>query len=415
MDALARTIAQIGWVHLNRGTPHEGITLLRSAVGDLGARGASDQELAGVYLALVHLCMHTGHHSEQLAATERALDLAQRSGVEHLRRQAEQLRDFAHMPDRKDELEAVLERAARVEEAGDLESVVADLMINARVAETAGASVLATRCATRAREIAERLGKQDLLAMCIAQRGGLAMTAGQWKSARADFEQACALAPQTSGYHLAPFVWMYYGYLCLLEGEIAKGASLLEEVVSLTERTGNFPALNFAQYALAEWDLMEKRPEVARQRLERLVEIEAQYLGPAMVSAMCAWALLDLGEVAEAEALIGRVVEAPRTDLFMQNTALRIQAMVFTCQRRWHEAHESIETAIAIARSLQYPFSEARGLYVCGLLYQAKGEPDLANEQFEQALAILRAMGERLYASRIERTLAEREARDEAV
>jgi hypothetical protein len=55
---------------------------------------------------------------------------------------------------------------------------------------------------------------------------------------------------------------------------------------------------------------------------------------------------------------------------------------------------------------MPYPYAEAKTLYISGRLYQAKGEPEQAREQLEEALTILYRLGERLYAHHIEQIRA---------
>jgi hypothetical protein len=55
---------------------------------------------------------------------------------------------------------------------------------------------------------------------------------------------------------------------------------------------------------------------------------------------------------------------------------------------------------------MPYPYAEAKALHVYGQLHAAKGEPALAREKYEAALAILTRLGEWLYRSHVERALA---------
>ena len=70
----------------------------------------------------------------------------------------------------------------------------------------------------------------------------------------------------------------------------------------------------------------------------------------------------------------------------------------------WQEA-AALDESLAAARAIGYPYAEAKALYVSGLLYRERGEPTCARPYFEQALAILGRLGERLNAERIEREL----------
>jgi hypothetical protein len=58
-----------------------------------------------------------------------------------------------------------------------------------------------------------------------------------------------------------------------------------------------------------------------------------------------------------------------------------------------------------------YPYAEAKGLYVYGLMHQQKGEPKQAAERLIAALTILNQLGEQFYAEHVEQALAESERR----
>jgi hypothetical protein len=87
--------------------------------------------------------------------------------------------------------------------------------------------------------------------------------------------------------------------------------------------------------------------------------------------------------------------------------ALRVQAQVFTRQQRWDKTLCSLEDGLALARAMPYPYAEARLLHVYGQMYGEKGEPALAREQWEAALAIFRRLGARPEAERVAAALAD--------
>jgi hypothetical protein len=72
--------------------------------------------------------------------------------------------------------------------------------------------------------------------------------------------------------------------------------------------------------------------------------------------------------------------------------ALRVQAMVATRQHHWSEAEQALEEGLTLARSMPYPYAEGRLLHVYGLMHVHKGEPELARERLEAALAIFRGL-----------------------
>ena len=85
--------------------------------------------------------------------------------------------------------------------------------------------------------------------------------------------------------------------------------------------------------------------------------------------------------------------------------ALRVQAMVRICQERWDEAKRALEEGLTMARSLPYPYGEARLLHVYGQMHTQKGEPVPARERLEAALAIFRRLGARKDAERAEQAI----------
>ena len=91
--------------------------------------------------------------------------------------------------------------------------------------------------------------------------------------------------------------------------------------------------------------------------------------------------------------------------------ALQAQALVALRQRRWGHATDALEQALALSRAMGYPYAEAKGLYVYGLLHQQKGEPKQAAERLTAALTILNQLGGRFYAEHVEQALAESERR----
>ena len=160
---------------------------------------------------------------------------------------------------------------------------------------------------------------------------------------------------------------------------------------------------------LAERDLLEGHPEEARARLEPLLD-RAGYLETDVTRFLpvLAWAYLDLGDVQRAESTVQQALVRARQQHMRPalSDALRVQALLGIRRQHWEEVQAALEEALALCQAMPYPWAEAKTLYVFGLLHQAKGEPGLARERLEMALAILNRLGERLYAQRVELELA---------
>jgi hypothetical protein len=82
-----------------------------------------------------------------------------------------------------------------------------------------------------------------------------------------------------------------------------------------------------------------------------------------------------------------------------------VQGMVRICQERWAEAERALEEGLTMARSLPYPYGEARLLHVYGEMHAKRGELGPARERLEDALAIFRRLGARKDAEPVEQAL----------
>jgi tetratricopeptide (TPR) repeat protein len=157
-----------------------------------------------------------------------------------------------------------------------------------------------------------------------------------------------------------------------------------------------------AQAALAERDLVEGRPEAARVRLDAHLDRPGQQeAGVTALLPLLAWAYLDLGNQAQAQAVVSQAIvraeEEPNRPALVD--ALRVRAMAAIQQDRWQEAEGALEQALAITRAMPY--------------HTQKGEPEQAHERLEAALAILKRLGERMYAEHVEQMLAALEPHNE--
>jgi hypothetical protein len=180
--------------------------------------------------------------------------------------------------------------------------------------------------------------------------------------------------------------------------------------VEVAQRTGNLYALRRAHWYLAEHDVLAGSPEAARDRLLPLLDRSSeQETEVTQVLALLAIAYLETGAVAQAETLVTQSVARATAE---QNQGalldgLRAQALLALRQEQWQRAELTLEQALALSRGLCNPYYEAQMRYLFGLLRSGQGEPEQAREHLEAALAMLKWLGERLCAERIERALAQ--------
>jgi tetratricopeptide (TPR) repeat protein len=116
---------------------------------------------------------------------------------------------------------------------------------------------------------------------------------------------------------------------------------------------------------------------------------------------LLAWTYLELGRVAEAEALVGEALRQARQHRWPTDRvdALRIHGMVLARQGRWDEMGCVLEEAATLAHPMPYPYGEARVLYEHGRLQAQQGQVLQARERLQEALAIFERLGAQPYVA----------------
>lgn len=410
-EGLRQATAAVGRVHARRGTPDAGIARILPLVKEVG--GAEPTAgMGALHVALAELYYAGGRHQEQLAASERALDIARARSDDRLLTQAEQWRSTALLTlGRAVEAVPALEEIIPVAEAlGDLSSHmhalnhVALAYIRRGEFDTGGAYI------DRALAAASTRGDPLQAAMMTYSRGLVGLYTGDWRRAREDFDAAAAALrrlPIASGleYPLAGLA-----RLSVLEGRWDAATASLKEAAALAERSGDARALRSALIAAAERDLLQGRPEAARGRLEGLLDRKERDGGEgvAHLLAVMAWACLELDDAAKAEEWLaeGTTRERAEQDRPALTEVLRVRGMLAAKQQRWDAAASSLAEGMALCQAMHYPYGEARIHYEYASLESARGDTAAAREHLRAAAALLGTLGERLYAARVAAALA---------
>ena len=406
-----QALAHLGRVHARRGTPDAGIARIQSFLNSKDA-GESSPGTAALFIALADLYYASGRYREQLAAAERAGSVARALGDDRLLTQAEQWRSTALLTlGRAEEAIPALEEVIPQAEAlGDLSSHLHALNHVALAYIQRGEFATSRSYIDRALTVAEMQGDPVQIAFMTYNRGMLEVYTGEWKQARADFERAAAMMRQIAMAWTSAYPLLGLGQLCLAEGHLEASARYLQEAITLAERSNDLQALQYALAALVERDLLEGRPEVARARLDRLLDRQtsSRAESSAHILALLAWTHMEMGDLAQAQELAAQsaaraVTEQNRLSLV---ESLRVRAMLMMRQGRWQEAEASLDEALSLTRAMPCAYNEARVLYLYGLLDAERGNPNAARVHLETAAAILDLLGERLYAEFVENALA---------
>jgi len=405
LEGAGRVMALMGMAHRYRGTPEEGIALV-SPVIDLLAWSGPSESLAALHVSLASLFFLVGRYREMLAASERAAEIARAIGSERLLGEAIERRGVALiLLGQPGDGRRIIEGAIPlIEGGGDLVTLRRALTNVGSAASTAGDVEAARHYIERAVEVGERVGNRDWLAFDLGNLGDSLLTLGDWAAARGVLERALALlGEKRTAYASNPL--QFAGKLALWEGDWNEAEHWLEEALTVATRSRDRQLTEAAQAVLAELDVVQGQPDEAKARLQPLVEEGDANFG--LLLPMLAWTILEMGDSDTAAETAARAVDRTRGQEPLNLVeALRIQGMVLMRQRQVEEADRALQEGLELARSLPYPYAEARILYRVGLLEQQQGEPEQAQERLEGALMIFRRLGARKDIERTEQELA---------
>jgi len=394
-----RAVARLGSVHLGKGTPEEGLEILESLLERV-QKASFSPGLAAVYAKLAQLYVTTAQLTRGLAAAERAVELAYLNGDDRMVVEATLMHGLTLLHSgRTDQALPTLEEACRLAERGsDLLTIcrarneAADAYRDLAKFDKSGHYVEA------ALKIALRIGEPTMVIDLIGERGRIAMYTGNWSTARTDFEHSVEMSRKIGAQALVVHTLGLLGEFLERAGEWEEARAALEETRALGKRAGYHVSVRWAQYHLANLDLLEGHPTSARLRLLPLLDrlSEQDSAAPAILASL-ARVHLELQEAATAGELARQAVAAARSGPYPLGLveSLLAQAVILVRRRQAEAAKHVLGETIALARAMPYPYVEASALYECGLMHIDEGEPEQGHERLEEALVIFRRLGAR--------------------
>jgi tetratricopeptide (TPR) repeat protein len=387
------------------------ITPLLARVGE-GGDGEVSRCNAKLYRSMIDICYVGSRFTDCLQYATRLEELGHTLHDENILCEAALGRTNAlyQLGDLPEALRIGQEAAVRAERVGDLLSLTYTLHALSLVCQAVGDLDQDATWNARAQAAAERLGQPQPLIHTYSRTGKHALCAGDWDQARADFERAYAMDQEIGISWSSPHALFDLGHLGLVTGRTDEGVQRLEQAIMLAHRWNDLQALHYAQAVLAEYDLLESQPESARLRLLPLLERgEQQVTAVTRLLPLLAWAHLESGNIAEAQTFLSAAHDRA-SEHGMRPTlsaALRVQAQLDLHLARVREARGALEGALALSRTISYPYLEAKALYVYGLFEAARGQVAQARVRHEQAAAICGRLGELPYRRCIKRALAD--------
>jgi len=404
----ACAVAQMGHVHFQRGTRDEGIARLQPLVQALDS-GPPSNGLAALWAALARLYVNSSHHSEQLSAAERAVELATAIGDEELLISAQITRsDALWLQGQRDDAQRVLEDLIpQAERTGDLDNLGRALSNLAGYYADRGELDKEREYHQRQMEVAERRGDRGQIMLGTLLLSSNAFLVGDWPQARIYLDRAETIIGSLGANRLIAWPVLARGWLALREGNLEESAGYAAEALVLAERADP-DWRRLATRLVAEKDLLEGKAAAAVNLLEGQMS-DGGWQEDAGFLWTLAWAYLDADRYDDALEASSRAVEQARARRIQADMveALAVRGLVLARQPRGEEAGHVLGEALDLARSMPFPFGEARALAYRGSWRAQRGEHDEALADLRQSLAIFERLGAREDARRVERAIEE--------
>lgn len=412
-EAAGRVEASIAQTHFRRGTHDEGASRLASHLESLDKPGASEGvriSLAALYGALARLHYARSRFAECRDAAERGVGLSRAVGDIGLFAQAQMMRGTALLwLDAPDEGVTTLEEAVLLaERSGTLDALSIALLPLYLAYLVRGEFERSRECGERGAAIAEKTGDTDLLAMHTTNLGLQRFYLGDWREAREYLECAVGLARSTQLSYFSSLPPAYLGVFRKAEGAWEEATRCLSEAAVLAQQAGNQEVLRYAESRLAELDVLRGCSAEAIARLEPLTNLSGLTWWYDVSSlSVLAEAYAKTGNAARAEEVVHLALVRARR---MQNRvdgveALRVRGKILSVGGRRKEATAALEQALSWARSMPYPYAEAKLWYEYAMLHVREGDPGRARKLLSEALEIFDRLGARKDVEETGRTL----------
>jgi adenylate cyclase len=405
LEGVGRTIAAVGMTHRARGMPEEGIARIQPLLELLASSGPS-KGLASLHLALSYLYFSSGRFRETLEAAERAAELARAVGEERILAGAEMRRGTAlTLLGQAEEGRKALERSIHLAEAvGDLEILGTAHNNLAECFLKAGEPEETRKHLERALEIHGRTGHTGIIGFQMECLGEALSYLGEWEEAAGYIERGAEVIRRAGASWWAAYGPVQRGHLRLRQGRWEEAAQDLQETIALAEPTSDAQALGYAHWLLGELEVLQGQAQAARARLDSF-GTDGPFGVPQV--ATLAWAYLELGELDRAEetARRGQIMARERDHGLWMPEVLRVQGMILTREERRQEAEQAFTEAAYLARSMPYPYAEARALHEHGMLHLRWKDPEQARQYLTEALAIFRRLGAKKDIERTEQAM----------
>jgi class 3 adenylate cyclase/tetratricopeptide (TPR) repeat protein len=409
VEGEARTVAQMGRVHLPGGSAEAGIVRITAALDSLGAR-VRPQAQAELLSSLARCLSVVGRHDEALQNAEATIALVSGpGGSSGVLSEATVTRGAAlAMLGRWEEAaRALREAVARAEVGKDLFSACRGLQYIAGIELARGTVAEARSSMDRALSLATLMQNGRQMATCTLGLATISFLSGDPDTARKQAERVLPVMKSLGGFYVS--VLHSAGLsLSLAPGEWTAVPPDLKEALLLAESSTPHAAQRTEQL-MASRALEEGRLDAARSALDTLLRdtrLEAEQR--AFVDQLVAEAdvLAGRSELGLKRAVAG-LEHAAAENLTVERCGwLRVLGLAHAALDQWDQSSAAFSEAADLARQMPYPLREGRILQAWGTTLLARGQVDGGRQRLDEASVLFRRLGARDDEAAVQAALA---------
>jgi class 3 adenylate cyclase/tetratricopeptide (TPR) repeat protein len=395
LEGAGRAAALLSKALSLKGSPLEGLARVEPLVELLTWNGPSPA-LASLHLALSRAFQLIGRYEDMLSEAERAAEISAAIGDDRILAAAMERRGCAlSFLGRNVESKPVLEEAVTLlQSVGDLGSLITAWCNLGETHRQLGHMQQAAEHNEHGLQVAEQVGNVSMSAFLLGNIAEIYSTLGRWEEARELLDRAeevlQGLPSVSSSDHYMP---MLRGKILMMTGQWPEAEAELQRALDIPGSQEDRQALEIIHMTWAELELLQGHAKAAVERLEPWAGREGGY--QVQIETTLAWALLQSGEEDRAARLAEETVTRGRAqgETLVLTDALCVRGMILRKQGKPDEAAPILDEALELARSLPYPYAEARILVEMG--------------RHQEALEIFRRLGAAKDIERTEQSLRE--------
>ncbi|MGH2442190.1 MAG: ATP-binding protein [Chloroflexota bacterium] len=409
IEGEACIVALIGHTHYLRRTSRMGIERLKPLVESLEGAKAS-YGLAALWAAYARLFIGRGNDREELAAAERAVELATQLGDDERATRlligAEVTRSDAlwSLGQGDDAIRMMEEMIPRAEAAGDLDNLARALSNAADYYGWRGEFDKDRTYNERMLEVAEQRGDRGYILLGSTALSANAFLAGDWEQARRYLDRAESTVRSLRAPALSIWPVLARAWLSFREGDSETASRLARSTLSMAEDLGLGSYIRSSRRLLAEIELQVPGPEAAQKALRHLepmldrphAQQDSDYLRT------LAWAYMENGDLERALSLATQGVNRAR-EIGSQPElveALVVRGTVLFRRKSWDEAEWDFAEALSLSQGMPFPFGEGLALRGWGMMMAMQGDATGSRQRLARAKEIFAGLGAAKLAER---------------